>query len=101
MGKAIEHEAVQRGHRIVLAMDQVNQDLSTDTLKLADVVVEFTRPEAAPGNILRCFEAGVPVVVGTTGSYDRYEEMKQACEEKNGGLFTATNFSIGVNIFLA
>ncbi len=101
MGKAIEQEALLRGHRIVLAMDLINKDLSPDALRTADIAIEFTQPEAAVDNIFKCFEANVPVVVGTTGWYDRYDEVKQRCTETNGTLFTATNFSIGVNIMFA
>jgi 4-hydroxy-tetrahydrodipicolinate reductase len=101
MGKAIEQEAVARGHKIVLAMDLINKDLTAETLKAADVAIEFTRPEAAIDNIYKCFDAGIPVIVGTTGWYDRYDEVKQKCIDTNNTLFTATNFSIGVNIMFA
>eukprot|EP01035_Chromulina_nebulosa_P056669 gene56669-77676_t len=47
MGKAIEQEALLRGHRIVLAMDLINKDLTADSLKAADIAIEFTQPEAA------------------------------------------------------
>lgn len=101
MGKTIEKEAVERGHEIVLAIDMINKDYSADTLKAADVAIEFTQPEAAVKNIYKCFEAGVPVVVGTTGWYGDFDEVKKKCEETKGTLFTATNFSIGVNITFA
>lgn len=101
MGKTIEQEAVQRGHEMVLAIDMINKDFEPGALKGADVAIEFTQPEAAIENIFKCFEAGIPVLVGTTGWYNRYEEVKKRCEETQGTLFTATNFSIGVNITFA
>lgn len=101
MGKTIEQEAVARGHEVVLAIDMINKDYAAEILKVADVAIEFTQPEAAVENINKCFEAGIPVVVGTTGWYDRYDAVKQKCEFVGGTLFTATNFSIGVNITFA
>ncbi len=101
MGKIIEQEAVARGHEVVLAIDMINKDYAAEVLKVADVAIEFTQPEAAVENMNKCFEAGIPVVVGTTGWYNRYEAIKQKCLEMGGTLFTATNFSIGVNITFA
>lgn len=101
MGKTIEQEAIERGHEMVLAIDLINKDFTADALKDADIAIEFTQPEAAVQNIYKCFEAGIPVVVGTTGWYDQFNAVKQKCEESNGTLFTATNFSIGVNITFA
>lgn len=100
MGKEIEAIARHRGNLIGLIADVENiNKLTPDELKKCDVAIEFTAPHAAVNNILKCFDAGVPVVVGTTGWYDRLQEVKDACKRKNGGLFYATNFSIGVNLF--
>lgn len=101
MGRTIEVEATERGHEIVLAIAQINSDLGAEVLKNADVAIEFTQPDAVVSNIYKCFEAGIPVVVGTTGWYERYDEVSKKCLDSNGTLFTATNFSIGVNIFYA
>lgn len=101
MGKTIEKEAVERGHEIVLAIDMINKNYAAETLKAADIAIEFTQPEAAVKNIYKCFEAGIPVVVGTTGWYSEFDNVKKKCEETKGTLFTATNFSIGVNITFA
>lgn len=98
MGKAIEEEALQRGHQIVLKLDQNRPLQHTADLKNADVAIEFTNPDAAFKNINSCFDAQVPVVVGTTGWYDKFAEIEAHCEQKNGTLFHATNFSLGVNI---
>jgi 4-hydroxy-tetrahydrodipicolinate reductase len=46
-----------------------------------------------------CFEAGIPVVCGSTGWLRQYDEAKNMCTEKNGGLLYASNFSLGVNLF--
>jgi len=100
MGKTIEKIAIARGHEIVLihSLEKHNPDWERQ-LEKADVAIEFTAPGAAVEHILACFQAGVPVVVGTTGWYSRLEEVRQTCESKQAGLFYASNFSIGVNLF--
>jgi 4-hydroxy-tetrahydrodipicolinate reductase len=102
MGKTIEQVIIDqnKGDQIVLKISDSNiADLTIENLRKADVAIEFTRPDAAIGNINLCFEAGVPVVVGTTAWLDKLPEVKKACDAKNGALFYAPNFSIGVNIF--
>ena len=99
MGKAIEEIALSRRHEIALIVDAHNADSYTASeLSKADVAIEFTRPEAAFGNILKCFEAGIPVVCGTTGWLEKLEEARKICAEKKQAFFYASNYSIGVNI---
>ena len=100
MGKIIEKIATDRKHEIVLKIDFDNlHELIPENLKQADVAIEFTTPSSVISNINVCFEAGVPVVVGTTGWYDKLDEIKQQCEAGDHTLLYATNFSVGVNIF--
>lgn len=100
MGKMIERIAVSRGHQVVLVVDLDNRaDCSVEQLRQADVAIEFTTPVVAVDNYKWCIDAGVPVVSGTTGWLDRWEEVVGYCREKGGGFFYASNFSIGVNIF--
>lgn len=108
MGRAIEEiilhqkksEARFHQDEVVLKISEDNlSDFTIDNLKRADVAIEFTQPDSAIPNIYKCFEAGVPVVVGTTAWLDRLDEVKKKCKEMNGGLFFSPNFSIGVNIF--
>ncbi len=100
MGKMIERIAVSRGHQVVLVVDLDNRaDCSVEQLRQADVAIEFTTPAVAVDNYKWCMDAGVPVVSGTTGWLDRWEEVVGYCREKGGGFFYASNFSIGVNIF--
>jgi 4-hydroxy-tetrahydrodipicolinate reductase len=96
MGKAIEKVALERGHDIVIRKDL--EPLAVD-LGLAEVAIDFSHPSAAYDNIVECINAGVPVVSGTTGWLDRYEEAKARCIEKKGAFLYASNFSIGVNLF--
>jgi 4-hydroxy-tetrahydrodipicolinate reductase len=100
MGKEIEKIAISRGHEIGLKIDIGNpQDLTTGNLQKCDVAIEFTVPASAVKNYNTCFEAGIPVVSGTTGWLGKKEEVYQKCKETNGTFFYGSNFSVGVNLF--
>jgi 4-hydroxy-tetrahydrodipicolinate reductase len=100
MGKEIEQIAISHGHTITLKVDVTNASTYTiDDLKKADVAIEFSTPESAIQNIYKCFDAGVPVVVGTTGWMNKLDEVKQKCAAQKQSLFYASNYSIGVNLF--
>lgn len=101
MGKMIEEVAQADNHKIKLIIDNAEdwKKLGSE-LSQCDVAIEFSQPNSVIDNIYRCFEAGVPIVTGTTGWYERMEEVKQKCNSLNGSLFYASNFSIGVNIFM-
>ena len=100
MGKEIEKIALSRGHQIKLIIDIDNQaELTSENLKKCNVAIEFTIPDNAVNNYKVCFEAGIPVVSGTTGWLDRKDEVLKMCAEKNGTFFYGSNFSVGVNLF--
>ena len=99
MGHEIEKVAISKGHTIVLKVSSKNTEFDISELQLAEVAIEFSKPEFALSNIKKCFEANVPVIVGTTGWYDSLEEVKAICTRKKQSLVYATNFSIGVNLF--
>lgn len=100
MGKAIEKIAESKGHEIVYRVDLNNAfDFLPLSLHNVDVAIDFSMPTAAVDNILKCFEAKVPIVVGTTGWYDQFEIIKQKCIEEGQSMVYSSNFSIGVNIF--
>lgn len=96
MGKVIERIALERGHEIVLKKDEFN---TYDGLSTADVAIDFSVPSAAVSNISACFNSNVPVVSGTTGWLEHYDEMIALCNERKGGFISSSNFSLGVNIF--
>ena len=99
MGRTIEALGITRGHRFPVIFDPVSSGpVDPETLKGADLAVEFTTPGSAPGNIMMCIEAGIPVVSGTTGWNKRFGEVSEYCRDSGGALFYASNFSIGVNI---
>jgi 4-hydroxy-tetrahydrodipicolinate reductase len=98
MGKVIEEIALERGHEIVAKVTSSNPIISTD-LTLADVAIEFTRPELAVEHISHCLQKQLPIVAGTTAWHDDIEKVKQLVRNQNGSLLYSTNFSIGVSIF--
>jgi 4-hydroxy-tetrahydrodipicolinate reductase len=100
MGREIEKIAVESTHTIRLTIDNENDWAEkAELLKGCDVAIEFSVPSIAVTNICRCFDAGIPVVVGTTGWYDQFQMISDYCKNSNGTLFYASNFSIGVYIF--
>jgi 4-hydroxy-tetrahydrodipicolinate reductase len=96
MGQTIERIAIERGHQIVLKKDEFN---TYEGLSDADVAIDFSIPAVAVSNISNSFNANVPVISGTTGWLEHYEEMVSLCKEKNGGFISSSNFSLGVNLF--
>lgn len=102
MGRAIEEVARSRGHEIVCVIDADDDDkFASKEFRDADVAIEFSIPSAAVDNYLRAFAAGVPVVSGTTGWTDSMPEIKDMCDKGAGTLLWSSNFSVGVNIFMA
>ena len=98
MGHAVEALASKRGHVVVATIDC--GDPWPERLE-ADVAVEFSTPATAVENIRRCWQLGLPVVCGTTGWNAQYEAVKAECLAGGHSLFTASNFSIGMNIMFA
>lgn len=96
MGKTIEEIALQRGHTIVLKVDENTKEYD---IKTADIAIDFSIPSVAFNNISNCLNNGVPVISGTTGWLDKYNAATELCNQKNGGFIYASNFSLGVNIF--
>ena len=96
MGQTIERIALERGHEIVLKKDEFN---TYEGLSNADVAIDFSIPAVAVANISNCFHVNVPVISGTTGWLEHYDEMVALCKEKNGAFISSSNFSLGVNLF--
>ena len=100
MGHMIEEVATQRGHKIVLKIDVTNQhDFTRENLAKANVAIEFTNPESAFQNVMKCLQSEIPVVSGSTGWNQQLEDAKTYCKNHNGSFLHTSNFSIGVNIF--
>ncbi|MFY0604745.1 MAG: 4-hydroxy-tetrahydrodipicolinate reductase [Flavobacteriaceae bacterium] len=95
MGKEIEKIALERGHEVVL---KVSTDTEYDITQ-ADIAIDFSIPSAAFNNITNCIKNSIPVISGTTGWLNQYEEVKEYCLQNNGAFIYASNFSLGVHIF--
>jgi 4-hydroxy-tetrahydrodipicolinate reductase len=104
MGRAVAALAEQRGHTIHCVFDARENAggaaLTPGRLAGAEVAVEFTRPDAAPANLERLIEAGIPTVTGTTGWSAELPRIAQLVERRGGALLHAANFSAGVHLFL-
>ncbi|GAB4160524.1 MAG: 4-hydroxy-tetrahydrodipicolinate reductase [Winogradskyella sp.] len=96
MGKSIETIALERNHSIVLKISNATDNFDFSN---TDVAIDFSIPTAAVDNIKKALDAGVPVISGTTGWLDQYNEVSDYCHSKNGTFLYASNFSLGVNIF--
>lgn len=100
MGKEVEKILLAQRQEIVATID--NEDdwkQQWDSFLTADVAVEFSMPTVAVDNFKKCFDAGIPLVAGTTGWYDRMDEVMDYCKQKSSSFIYGSNFSIGVNIF--
>ncbi|MEX0908534.1 MAG: dihydrodipicolinate reductase C-terminal domain-containing protein [Gemmatimonadaceae bacterium] len=104
MGKTIAEMAKERGWTVTAILgEKENPDgsgITRESLKGADVAIEFTEPKSAARNIRACVAAGCPVVVGTTGWYDSLDAVTAEVKQANGALLWSANFSIGIQIFL-
>lgn len=100
MGKTIERLATERGHQVVHRFNSVHP-LNAEALHEADAAIEFSAPHLAVEHIKLCLKSGIPVVVGTTGWYDDFDACVSLAKATGTPLFTASNFSLGVNLFFA
>ncbi|MFI8604503.1 4-hydroxy-tetrahydrodipicolinate reductase [Cellulophaga baltica] len=96
MGKMIEALALKKNHTIVAKIDNDTTEIDFSSF---DVAIDFSQPSSAFNNIKMCLENNTPIISGTTGWLDRYEEAVILCNENNGAFIYASNFSLGVNLF--
>lgn len=101
MGKAIEAAGLAKGYLFPLIIDLHNaESLTKEHLQTVDVAIEFTGPHTAVNNIKTCIAAGIPVVSGSTGWLDQWQEVVDYCNDQKGCMVYSSNYSIGVNLFL-
>jgi 4-hydroxy-tetrahydrodipicolinate reductase len=98
MGKTIEKLALEQGHSVVF---KSTSNSSEGKFEDAEVAIEFSSPEAAFHNISKALTSGIPIISGTTGWLEKYDEIVKLCEARNGSLIYASNFSVGVNLFFS
>ena len=101
-GALVTEVAQERGHEIRTLASQENQDgrgLTDELLRHIDVAIDFTTPHAVIPNIIRCAEAKIPMVVGTTGWYQHLDRVRELVKERHAALLYGSNFSVGMNFF--
>ena len=98
MGKMLEKLGKERGHSFPIKIE-LDTDVSAVDFSSVDVAIEFSTPESAFENIKHCLENNIPVISGTTGWLENYENAISICKKQNGAFIYASNFSLGVNIF--
>jgi 4-hydroxy-tetrahydrodipicolinate reductase len=101
-GTLVADVARNRSHEVQSLASQENKDgrgLALELLKKFDVVIDFTTPYAVVPNIIRCAEARIPVVVGTTGWYQHIDKVRELVLEHKTALLYGSNFSVGMNFF--
>ena len=96
MGKAIEKIAVKKGHIIAAIIDKTS---SKGNIKNADVAINFSVPNSALDNIALALDKSIPVICGTTGWLENYQQAVDLTKKNNTAFLFSSNFSIGVNIF--
>ena len=122
MGRLLEKRLLEKKHEVIAIVDPYYQQNGDDTpvlskaeifvslesalkgtngktLKNADVAIEFTHPDSAPGNLLFLAREKIPTVTGTTGWYNKLPEISKAVNDNRTSLVWSSNFSLGVNIF--
>ena len=103
MGQIIEKTALEKGHEIKVVIDPfcetAEKEINEKTLDGVDVCIDFTHPDVIIDNIKKIAKVGKNIVVGTTGWYDKMDEVKKIVEKEGIGLIWSGNFSIGVNAF--
>jgi 4-hydroxy-tetrahydrodipicolinate reductase len=100
-GQVVAEVASQRGHSVRVIGEEENRNASALTAPMLvqfDAVIDFTTPQAVIPNMRACFANGARVVVGTTGWYDKLDEMRAICERRHAALLYGANFSVGVQV---
>ena len=101
-GALVAEVSRNRGHNVNALSGKENpagRGVTLELLRQTDVVIDFTTPQAVVANIIRCAEARVPLVVGTTGWYQQLDSIKKLVEDRTAALVYGSNFSLGMNFF--
>jgi len=102
-GSLVAEVAHEHGHGVRVVGEEENRNASALTAPFLagfDVVIDFTTPEAVIHNLRACLANGARIVVGTTGWYERLDDMRALAARKNAGFLYGTNFSVGVQAML-
>ena len=97
MGEAVKAVAQRAGHEVVGTWGRT--ELAEGHWPAADVAIEFTAPESAVSVMAACRARQMPLVSGTTGWEEHWEEVADAVASSGHRLLWAPNFSKGVYLF--
>jgi 4-hydroxy-tetrahydrodipicolinate reductase len=105
MGRSVERLAPEHGCEVARifrsAENLQGHALTGEALSGIDVAIEFSAPHAAPHNLRRLIEAGIAVVIGTTGWFSELPQIREFAEAKHGSAVWGPNFSVGLHHFRA
>lgn len=105
MGQLVEKAAKERGHDISVVIDPENGDFSfladidEEQLSKTDVFIDFSTPQAAQATLMAACKFKKPVVMATTGWYDKMDQFETLVKDHRIGFVWGSNFSVGVNLF--
>ncbi len=99
MGREVEAAAENTGHKIVARYNR-QHPLADASWPKADVLIDFSHPEAVLRHVQAAVQHDTPLVIGTTGWYDRIDEARRMAETGRTGVLYASNFSLGMNVFM-
>lgn len=102
MGDAVGVVAGERGHEVVARFNSDAPLTRSDPTALEDVdaAIDFSLPSLAAEHIELYCRRGTSAVIGTTGWYDRLEEVRGWVDDHDGSILYAPNFSLGVALLV-
>src|SRR6186713_3286125 len=90
MGHLVHSLAEERGHEVPVIIGEAHEHMAADrfpeTLRMADVAIDFSSAEAVRRNVEACLLAGIPIIVGTTGWNDEMSDIKFLVEDSEGAM---------------
>ncbi len=104
MGKLIHKIALERGHEVpviidVSAPEATASDITEESVKNADVLIDFSIPSSALSNLEKASKLGKNYVMGTTGWTNEMEKVKKIVDDAKIGFIWGSNFSLMVQLF--
>jgi len=96
MGKEIEKISIERGHSISVIIDKEDD---VKSLIGSDVAINFSTPSSAVSNIKLALDSSIPIISGTTGWLENYNEIVEYSKNTKTSFMYASNYSLGVNLF--
>ncbi len=100
MGRTIESLCGEYGMNLAGTVDEHNAG-EPASWPDADVAIDFSVADAVPSNLPRLAARGMDVVIGTTGWQVHREAIQTEAAKYPIGVVAASNFALGVNLFVA